>query len=98
MPISDDGTLVGEPDGQSFGVGVAPRSAKAEPSSVVQLKKKEEDRKRKKAGRDTRRWVCGPVIHTVFTLNQARAYTAFSCSTQLSMKCIMLIDVKNANN
>ena len=61
MPISDDGALVGEPDGQSFGVGVAPRSAKAEPSSVVQLKKKEEDRKRKKAGRDTRRWVDGYV-------------------------------------
>ena len=49
--------LVGEPDGQSFGVGVAPRSAKAEPSSVVQLKKKEEDRKRKKLSRDTRRYI-----------------------------------------
>ena len=46
---------MGEPDGQSFGVGVAPRSAKAEPSSVVQLKKKEEDRKKKKLSRDSRR-------------------------------------------
>lgn len=50
VPISDDGTLVGEPDGQSFGVGVAPRSAKAEPSSVVQLKKKEDERRRKDRG------------------------------------------------
>ncbi|KAL4217271.1 Kinesin-like protein kif9 [Mactra antiquata] len=50
VPISDDGTLVGEPDGQSFGVGVAPRSAKAEPSSVVQLKKKEDDRRRRERG------------------------------------------------
>ena len=34
---------------------MAPRSAKAEPSSVVQLKKKEEDRRKKKLGRDARR-------------------------------------------
>ncbi|XP_060585541.1 kinesin-like protein KIF9 isoform X2 [Ruditapes philippinarum] len=50
VPISDDGTLVGESDGQSFGVGVAPRSARAEPSSVVQLKKKEDERKKRDRG------------------------------------------------
>ncbi|XP_053385895.1 kinesin-like protein KIF9 isoform X1 [Mercenaria mercenaria] len=50
VPISDDGTLVGESDGQSFGVGVAPRSARAEPSSVVQLKKKEDERRRREKG------------------------------------------------
>ena len=56
IPITDDGQLVGEPDGQSFGVGVAPRSARAEPSSVVQLKKKEDEKKKKeKASKGTRR-------------------------------------------
>ncbi|XP_052814626.1 kinesin-like protein KIF9 isoform X2 [Mya arenaria] len=59
IPISDDGMLVGDPDGQSFGVGVAPRSAKAEPSAVVQLKKKEDERKRKEKGRGTRSPVTG---------------------------------------
>lgn len=59
VPISDEGVLVGEPDGQSFGVGMAPRSAKAEPSSVVQLKKKEEDKKKKKLSRDARSPVTG---------------------------------------
>lgn len=50
IPISDDGTFVGEPDGQSFGVGLAPRSARAEPSSVVLLKKKEDEKRRKEKG------------------------------------------------
>ncbi|KAH3708306.1 kinesin-like protein KIF9 isoform X2 [Dreissena polymorpha] len=60
IPITDDGQLVGEPDGQSFGVGVAPRSARAEPSSVVQLKKKEDEKKKKeKASKGTRSPVAG---------------------------------------
>lgn len=59
VPISDDGTLVGDSDGQSFGVGVAPRSAKAEPSSVVQLRKREEERRKSKATRGARSPVQG---------------------------------------
>lgn len=49
--IADDGSLVGEQDGSGFGVGSAPKSAKAEPSAVVQLKKKEREREKKKTGR-----------------------------------------------
>ncbi|KAK6165317.1 hypothetical protein SNE40_022265 [Patella caerulea] len=48
--ISEDTSMVGEPDGSGFGVGNAPRSAKAEPSAVVQLKKKEKERESKKKG------------------------------------------------
>lgn len=51
VAIADDGSLVGETDGSGFGVGSAPKSAKAEPSAVVQLKKKERERDRKKTGR-----------------------------------------------
>ncbi|KAL8610515.1 hypothetical protein ACOMHN_060435 [Nucella lapillus] len=51
VSIADDGSLVGDTDGSGFGVGSAPKSAKAEPSAVVQLKKKERDRDRRKAGR-----------------------------------------------
>ncbi|XP_013400973.1 kinesin-like protein KIF9 [Lingula anatina] len=40
VAITDDGTLVGEADGQSFGVGVAPKSAKAEQSATVSAIKK----------------------------------------------------------
>ncbi|ESO94407.1 hypothetical protein LOTGIDRAFT_227399 [Lottia gigantea] len=48
--ISDEASLVGESDGSGFGVGSAPRSVKAEPSAVVQLKKKEKERESKKKG------------------------------------------------
>ncbi|XP_055959381.1 kinesin-like protein KIF9 [Patella vulgata] len=48
--ISEDTSMVGESDGSGFGVGNAPRSAKAEPSAVVQLKKKEKERESKKKG------------------------------------------------
>ncbi|KAK7113745.1 kinesin-like protein KIF9 isoform X2 [Littorina saxatilis] len=51
VSIADDGSLVGETDGTGFGVGSAPKSAKAEPSAVVQLKKKEREREKKRAGR-----------------------------------------------
>ena len=50
MQVIDDGSMVGEQDGSGFGVGTAPKSAKAEPSAVVQLKKKERDRDSKKKG------------------------------------------------
>ncbi|KAK3083432.1 hypothetical protein FSP39_022438 [Pinctada imbricata] len=60
LQITDEGILVGEPDGQGFGVGVAPKSAKADPSSVVQLKKKELQREKKgKSGRDAKSPVGG---------------------------------------
>lgn len=36
--IADDGTLVGEPDGSGFGVGVAPSSAKAPDIASVSTK------------------------------------------------------------
>lgn len=56
LAITDDGSLVGEPDGQGFGVGVAPKTSKADPSSVVQLKRKEREKDRKgRASRDTKR-------------------------------------------
>lgn len=51
LAIADDGSLVGDQDGSGFGVGSAPKSAKAEPSAVVQLKKKEREREKKKIGR-----------------------------------------------
>jgi len=44
VPISDEGALVGELEGGNYGLGVAPKSAKADPSAVVQLKKKERER------------------------------------------------------
>jgi len=63
MNITDEGILVGDTDGQGFGVGVAPKSAKADPSSVVQLKKKEKEKdRRSKMGRDTRSPVGGKSI------------------------------------
>ena len=46
--INADGTLVGEPDGTSFGVGVAPSGARPAPSSVVNAKRKDNKRGRSK--------------------------------------------------
>ncbi|XP_046327027.1 kinesin-like protein KIF9 isoform X1 [Haliotis rufescens] len=51
ISIADDGSLVGESDGSGFGVGTAPRSAKAEPSAVVQLRKKEKEKERRSGTR-----------------------------------------------
>lgn len=48
MLVTDDVSLVGESDGTGFGVGTAPKLARAEPSAVVTLKKKEKERERKK--------------------------------------------------
>ncbi|XP_074641971.1 kinesin-like protein KIF9 [Tubulanus polymorphus] len=45
--LGDEIQFVGEPDRQSFGVGVAPRGAKAEPTSVINAKKREMKRKSK---------------------------------------------------
>ncbi|KAL3854393.1 hypothetical protein ACJMK2_013664 [Sinanodonta woodiana] len=59
IPITDEGILVGESDSTGFGVGVAPRSAKAEPSSVVQLRKKEKEKEKKKIGREAKSPVAG---------------------------------------
>lgn len=47
LAVTDEGLLVGETDGLGFGVGMAPKSAKADPSSVVQLKRKEKEREKK---------------------------------------------------
>lgn len=49
IAIKDDGTLVGELDGSSFGVGLSTKAAKCAPSDVVQLKKgiKEKEKKTK---------------------------------------------------
>lgn len=50
--------MVGETDGSGFGVGMAPKTAKADPSSVVQLKRKEKDRETKRgklSRQDTKR-------------------------------------------
>ncbi len=41
LPVGDDGELVGEPDGTSFGIGTAPASSKHPGSSVVAMKKKD---------------------------------------------------------
>ncbi|XP_048779143.1 kinesin-like protein KIF9 isoform X1 [Ostrea edulis] len=61
--ITDEGILVGDTDGQGFGVGVAPKSAKADPSAVVQLKKKEREKdKRGRGGRDTKSPVGGKSV------------------------------------
>jgi kinesin family protein 6/9 len=46
-PVADDVQYVGEPDRQSFGVGQLPKSGKAEPSSVVNAKKREMKKKSK---------------------------------------------------
>ncbi|PVD37645.1 hypothetical protein C0Q70_00243 [Pomacea canaliculata] len=51
MSTADEPNMVGETDGTGFGVGSAPKSAKAEPSAVVQLKKKEREREKKRAAR-----------------------------------------------
>ncbi|KAK7506301.1 hypothetical protein BaRGS_00002413 [Batillaria attramentaria] len=48
MTIAEDGSMVGDTDGAGFGVGSAPKSARAEPSAVVQLKKKEREREKKR--------------------------------------------------
>ena len=40
VAINDEGDLVGEPDGRSFGIGPAPSSAKPTASSVVNAKKR----------------------------------------------------------
>ena len=58
LAVTDEGLLVGETDGSGFGVGAAPKSAKADPSSVVQLKRKEKERESKKgklSRQDTKR-------------------------------------------
>lgn len=51
VPIADDGSLVGELEGGNYGLGIAPKSSKADSSAVVQLKKKERERDRKRGSR-----------------------------------------------
>ena len=53
LPIDDQGELVGETDGSSFGFGKAPNSAKAGHSSVVNARKRD-SRKSKKDVRGSR--------------------------------------------
>lgn len=48
VAITDEGELVGEPDGRSFGIGPAPSSAKPTASSVVNAKKREVKRGKSK--------------------------------------------------
>ena len=48
VAITDDGELVGESDGQSFGIGPAPSSAKPPASSVVNAKKRDVKREKSK--------------------------------------------------
>lgn len=56
VAITDEGLLVGESDGLGFGVGVAPKSAKADPSAVVQLRRKEREKdRRSRMSRDAKR-------------------------------------------
>ena len=52
--IGDDGTLVGEPDGSGFGVGVAPSSAKAADIASISTKG---GKAAKKKGKDRQRFV-----------------------------------------
>ena len=47
----DDGSQVGETDRFGYGVISTGKFAKAEPSAVVQFKKKERERERRKMGR-----------------------------------------------
>ncbi|CAH1788426.1 unnamed protein product [Owenia fusiformis] len=51
VQIADDGTFVGDTDGNGFGVGMAPKSAKADQSSVVNAKKRDAKRGKGKAER-----------------------------------------------
>lgn len=44
MPVGDDGSMVGDLEGGSYGLGQAPRASKADSSAVVQLKKKEREK------------------------------------------------------
>eukprot|EP00794_Sanderia_malayensis_P007005 gene7005-7790_t len=54
--ITDDSILVGETDGQSFGVGVAPNSAKMhQPSSIVNSKKSKTRKVKPDSGGETKR-------------------------------------------
>ena len=41
VPISQDGEMVGEPDGQSFGIGTAPSAARPGASSVINARRRE---------------------------------------------------------
>jgi len=49
VPITDDGSLVGDLEGGNFGLGQATKGSKADASAVVQLKKKEYERNRKRS-------------------------------------------------
>lgn len=51
VQITDEGEMVGEPDGTSFGIGPAPPGAKPAPSSVIQAKKKEKEKRGKSKDR-----------------------------------------------
>ena len=51
VPIADDGSMVGDLEGGSYGLGQAPKSIKADSSAAVQLKKKERERERKRGSR-----------------------------------------------
>ncbi|KAK3794847.1 hypothetical protein RRG08_056685 [Elysia crispata] len=51
VPIADDGSMVGELEGGSYGLGQAPKAMKADSSAAVQLKKKERERERKRGSR-----------------------------------------------
>lgn len=52
--IGDDGTLVGEPDGSGFGVGIAPSSAKA--TDIANVSQKGAKATRNKKGKDRQRY------------------------------------------
>ena len=54
IPISDEGELVGEPDGSNFGVGQAPPLSKPAASSVVNAKRKEQRKGKRDRSRDER--------------------------------------------
>ncbi|XP_005111799.1 kinesin-like protein KIF9 isoform X3 [Aplysia californica] len=59
VPIADDGSLVGDLEGGNFGLGTAPKTSKADSSAVVQLKKKERERDRKRGSRGATSPVAG---------------------------------------
>ncbi|CAL1534907.1 unnamed protein product [Lymnaea stagnalis] len=46
MTVADDSSGVGDLEGSSFGIGSATRASKADQSSVIQLKKRERERKK----------------------------------------------------
>lgn len=54
LPIGDDGELVGDLDGASFGVGRASPSSKAAASSAVNAKKKEHKRGKSKQDKEAK--------------------------------------------